>query len=127
MRAKTRSQAWLSALAVAIFQVAGSFGAGDEQPERRAVDAVAIALLLLGPLALAVRDRWPLVAVAVALAATDVYVGLGYPYGPIFVSVVVSLYTAVQAGHRHATWLLAAAGYAVFIVAQILDPRTEGR
>ena len=71
---------------------------------------LAIVLLLVGPVALAWRDRWPLVAVAVTMAAVDVYIGLGYPYGPIFVSVVVALFAAVQAGQRRATWLLAAAG-----------------
>ena len=68
-------------------------------------------------MALAWRDRWPLVAVAISLAAVDVYIGFGYPYGPIFLSVVVALYAAVLAGRRRATWLLAAAGYVGFVVA----------
>ena len=68
-------------------------------------------LVLAGPVALAWRDRWPLVAVVVAEATAIVYIAVGYPYGPIFLSVVVALFTAVQAGHRRATWLLAGAGY----------------
>jgi len=115
---------WLSALGVGLFQVMGSFGASDNQPERRAIDAVALLLAVLGPLALAFRDRWPLVAVGVAIVAADVSVGLGYPYGPIFASVVVALFGAVQAGRRRATWVLAAAGYGSFIVAYVLDPRS---
>ncbi len=102
---------WLSALGIAVFQVVGSFGAADNQPDRRAIDVLAVVLVLLGPAALALRDRWPLPAVAVAIGAADVYLGFGYPYGPIFVSVVVALFTAVVAGHRRATWVLAAAGY----------------
>ena len=43
-----------------------SFGAADNQPDRRAIDALAILLVLVGPVALAVRDRWPLVAVGVS-------------------------------------------------------------
>ena len=105
------------------FQVVGSFGAADNQPERRAIDAVALVLVLLGPAALAARDRWPLVAVAVSVAAADLYIGLGYPYGPIFLSVVVALFAAVQAGHRRSTWWLAAAGYGGFVVASLVDPR----
>jgi signal transduction histidine kinase len=114
------------ALAVGVFQVVGSFGAADNQPERKAIDALALVLVLLGPAALAVRGRWPLAAVAVACAAAAVYIGLGYPYGPIFVSVVVALFAAVQAGRRRATWLLAAAGYVAFVVAQGVDPRADG-
>jgi signal transduction histidine kinase len=115
---------WLSALGVALVQVVGSFGAADNQPNRRAIDAVALVLVLVGPAALAVRDRWPLVVVAVTVGAADLYIGLGYPYGPVFLSVIVALFAAVQAGHRRSTWLLAAAGYAVFVVAY-LGPRGD--
>ncbi len=113
----------ISALAIALFQVVGSFGAADNQPERRAIDTLAVALVLLGPVALAWRDHWPLVAVAVAAAAADVYVGIGYPYGPIFVSVVIALFVAVKAGYRRWTWALAAVGYGGFVVASLVDPR----
>jgi signal transduction histidine kinase len=123
MRHRSRSAVLASALGIGILQVIGSFGAANDQPDRKAIGAVAVALLLLGPAALAVRDRWPLAAVGLAVAAADVYVGLGYPYGPVFVSVVVALFTAVQAGHRRATWWLAAAGYAGLVVAQLVDPR----
>ncbi len=40
-----------------------------------------------GPAALAVRDRWPLLPVVASIASVCVYIGLGYAYGPIFVSV----------------------------------------
>ncbi len=114
---------WGSALAIALFQVVGSFGAADNQPERKAIDALALVLLLAGPAALAVRDRWPLPALAVALAAAEVYIGAGYPYGPIFVSVVVALFGAVQAGYRRPTWVLAGLGFAGHLVAAAVDPR----
>jgi len=113
----------MSAVGIAIFQVVGSFGAADNQPERRAIDAIAIVLVLVGPVALAWRDRWPLVAVVVAGGAADVYIALGYPYGPVFVSVVVALFVAVKAGYRRRTWGLAAIGYGGFVVASVLDPR----
>ena len=115
----------LSAMGVGLFQVVGSFGAADQQPERKALDALAVVLLLAGPMALAWRDRRPLVAVAVSMAAVDIYVGLGYPYGPIFLSVVVALYSAVQAGQRRATWLVAGLGYVGYVVASLLDPRSD--
>jgi signal transduction histidine kinase len=115
----------MSALGIALFQVVGTFGASDNQPERRAVDVLAIVLVLAGPIALAWRDRWPLVAVAVSAVAADVYIGLGYAYGPVFVSVVVALFAAVQSGRRRAAWYLAAAAYVGFVVAHLVDPRAE--
>ncbi len=123
MGSKGRGAVWATALGIALFQVIGSFGAADNQPERKAIDALALLLVLAGPAALAVRDRFPLAAAAVAVGAADVYVASGYPYGPIFVSVVVGLFVAVQAGRRRATWALAAAGYVGFVVAHLVDPR----
>ena len=119
------SSAWTSALLIGIFQVVGTFGAADNQPERRSVDALALLLVLLGPVALAWRDRWPLVAVAVAAGAADLYIGLGYPYGPVFVSVVVALFAAVQTGRRRETWSLAALGYVGFVLASLVDDRAD--
>jgi signal transduction histidine kinase len=116
-----------SALAIAVFQVGGTFGAEHNQPDRKPIDAIAVLLVLIGPAALALRDRWPLVAAAVAAAAADVYIGLGYPYGPIFLSVVVGLFVAILSGHRRAAWLIAAAAYGGYIVAAKLDPRPGGR
>ena len=34
----------------------------DNQPDRKAIDVLAVVLVLIGPIALALRDRWPLVA-----------------------------------------------------------------
>jgi signal transduction histidine kinase len=125
MPSRSTGAVWASALGIALFQVVGTFGASDNQPERRAVDALAIVLVLAGPAALAGRHRWPLAAVAVSAAAADLSIGLGYAYGPIFVSVVVALFAAVQSGRRRATWWLAAAAYGGFVVAHLLDPRAE--
>ncbi len=125
MASRARTNVWLSALGIAIFQVVGSFGASANQPDRKSIDAIALALVLLGPAALALRDRLPVVAAAVAVGAADVYVGLGYPYGPIFVSVAVALFSAVYAGYRRPTWALAAAGYVGFVLASTLDPRAD--
>jgi len=52
----------VSALGVGLFQVVGSFGATQNQPARRPIDAVALILILAGPVALGWRDRWPLAA-----------------------------------------------------------------
>jgi signal transduction histidine kinase len=98
-------------LAVAFFQVVGSVGAADNQPDRDPLDALAFLLLLIGPAALILRRRRPSVIVGVTLAVTLTYIGLGYPYGPVFVSPLLALFSAVVAGRRVEAWLWAAAGY----------------
>jgi signal transduction histidine kinase len=121
-----RLRALASAGAVAVLQVVGSIGAADNQPERRPFDAVALVLVLLGPAALALRDRWPLGAVVVSVVAAQLYIGAGYAYGPVFVSVAVAVFGAIQRGHRRATWALVAVSYAGFLVAASVDPRGDG-
>src|SRR5688572_3459657 len=110
MAAKMPPAVWVPALVVGVIQVAGSFGAADNQPERRAVDAIAVALALVGPVALLARRRAPLATVAVSMGAALVFLGRGHPYGPIFLSVIVALFSAVVLGHRRATWAIAGAG-----------------
>lgn len=126
MSRTARSGVWLGALGLGLLQVVGTFGAADNQPGRRAVDVLAVVLVLTGPVVLLGRHRWPLVAAVVSVAAADVYVGFGYPYGPIFVSVVVALFTAVQAGSRRWVWWIAGAGYAGHVAAMVVDPRGDG-
>ncbi len=117
---------WGVALAVGAFELIGSFGAAERQPDRQPMHAVAVLLVLAGPAALVVRDRWPLAVVAVSMASTAVYIRLGYPYGPVFVSLIVALVSAVLAGRSRATWLLAAVGLAGFVVASAGDPYRDG-
>jgi signal transduction histidine kinase len=109
-----------SALGIALFQLVGSIGASHNQTDRRGLTAVAVLLLLAGPAALAVRDRWPLAALAVTVAAADVYIASGYAYGPIFVSVIVAMFYAVLAGRRQGAWLFAGLGYGGYIVASLV-------
>jgi signal transduction histidine kinase len=121
----SRGTVWSSALVVGIVQVAGSFGAAEEQLDRRALDAAAIVLLLIGPFALAVRDRWPLAAVVTTVSAATVYIGVGYPYGPIFVSIAVAFYALAQAGHRRTSWVSAPLAYLAIVAAATVDPFAE--
>ena len=107
-------------LAIALFQVVGSVGAADNQPDRDPLDALAFLLLLIGPAALTLRRRRPSVACAVTLAATLIFIGLGYPYGPVFVSPLVALFTAVVAGRRVEAWAWAAAGYVAHVGIEFL-------
>jgi signal transduction histidine kinase len=112
-----------SAAGVGVIQLVGSVGASHNRPDQRPLDWFAVVLLLAGPVALAGRDRRPLLALGVSAVAADVWVAFGYSYGPIFLSVVVALFSAVLAGRRRAAWTVAAAAFVGFMIASWLDPR----
>jgi signal transduction histidine kinase len=103
------------ALAVAIVQVLGSFGAAQGQHEREPLDPLALLLLAAGPAALLVRRRYPVAVYAFVFCTTLAYALLGYPQGPIFLSLVVAFFTVVTTGHRLVAVVGLAAGYAGFL------------
>jgi signal transduction histidine kinase len=108
---------------VAVIQLGGTLGAAHAQPGRRSLDLLAVLLLLTGPVALALltRARVPVVTVVVG-AATGTYLVLGYPYGPVVLSLVVALVAAVVTGHRLVAWLVAGGVLLAHGVAVALDP-----
>ncbi len=108
------------AAVVAVIQVVGSFGAGRGQPERESLDALAIVLLLAGPLALAARQRQPVAVLVVVLSVTLLYMVLGYPYGPVILSPIVAVFTAITSGHRLVGWAGITVLYAVHMVFRAL-------
>ncbi|MFJ9340503.1 sensor histidine kinase [Streptomyces sp. NPDC101733] len=99
-----RGPAWRSALLVAVIAQVGSGWAGQGQSGRVAPDLLARLLLLIGPALLVVRHRHPVAVVYGVSAVTLVYLGAGYPYGPVFLALVVACFAAVIAGHRRAAW-----------------------
>jgi signal transduction histidine kinase len=60
------------------------------------LDAWGAALIVMAALALAVRRRWPIVAVAGSAGATTLYLLLGHSYGPIMVSLGIAVYTLAR-------------------------------
>jgi signal transduction histidine kinase len=61
--------------------------------------------------ALIARHRNPAAVVVVVAAVTLLYLLLGYPYGPVFLSLIIALFTAVITGHRPMAWVAAGALY----------------
>jgi signal transduction histidine kinase len=112
-------------LVIGLLQLVGSFGAAANQPQRQGIDALAVALVVVSGVALGLRGRWPLLAVALTIGVVDLWVALGYAYGPIFLGAIVALISAVLMGRRRETWLLAAVGYAGFVVAVLVDPNRQ--
>ena len=102
-------------LLLGVFQIVGTTLGSHRQPEREALDVLAYALLAAGPLALLVRRRYPASVLLVNFGAALAYVMLGYPRGPIFLSLIVALFAAVLAGRRLVAWAVLAAGYGAFL------------
>ncbi|MGW7370065.1 sensor histidine kinase [Streptomyces sp. NPDC054841] len=95
---------WRSTLMLAVFVMIGSGFAAKSQ-DREPLDAFARVLLLAGPAFLLMRRKHPVVALFGAAATALVYLGAGYPYGPVLLPVAVGVFSAVVAGHRHAAWV----------------------
>jgi signal transduction histidine kinase len=110
-RIAARARLVLPALVAAVIQVVGTFGASAQQPTARPLDASAIVLLLAGPVALLVRHRFPVATTVVVLAVLLGYLSAGFPFGPVVVSFVFALVSAVLLGRRVAGWLLAGLAY----------------
>jgi signal transduction histidine kinase len=104
---------WLS-LRVGVPQVLFTYIATRHNTGRRDLDALAFALLVLGPVALAWRRRHPVPVLAVNLAATEAYYLLGYRWGPVFLSLAVAFWVTLTAGHRLPAWIAAAVGYGAY-------------
>jgi signal transduction histidine kinase len=105
------------AVVVAVLQLGGTAGAGHNQPETWSLDALSVALLLIGPAGLLVRRRLPEVSLALAFAGA-----LGFPLtqpdgpnGPAgYPAWLFAIVYAIVAGRRRLAWASLAAGYLAF-------------
>ncbi|NES28519.1 sensor histidine kinase [Micromonospora terminaliae] len=102
----------LVALALLAIGLAGTAPAGLNQGV--GIGPAAYPLVVVAALAVAVRRRWPLAALAVVTAASTAYLVLGYPYGPILLSFFVAIYTV--AAYRPVRIAAAAAGVALLVL-----------
>jgi signal transduction histidine kinase len=89
---------------LAAIQVFGTFGASHNQPDTTDVDALAIMLLVVGPMSLLAIRIWPQAVLAFVTAVTFVYLARGYPYGPVFTSFLIAAVVNIVLGHRIAAW-----------------------
>ncbi|MDC0766927.1 sensor histidine kinase [Streptomyces sp. HD] len=95
---------WRSTLLITVFVMAGSNFASRGQHGREDIDPVARVLLLVATGLLLWRKRYPVAVAFGTSAAAMVYLGAGYPYGPIFLAVAVACFNAIVMGHRKAAW-----------------------
>ncbi|WP_275408597.1 sensor histidine kinase [Actinocatenispora rupis] len=103
---------------VAALQIAGSYAAAYRGGQHLGLWGVL--LLLVGPVALLGRLRWPAATLVVTVAGLVVYYGLGFPYGPAFLSLVVAALAAVGAGHRVLAWVAVVAGLGMYFLLSVV-------
>ncbi|MEV8410335.1 substrate-binding domain-containing protein [Streptomyces niveus] len=95
---------WFTSVLIAVFVMVGTGFAAKGQPDREQLDAFARVLLLAGPALLLLRHRYPVLCVFGVCLSAVLYLGAGYPYGPIFLTVAVACFAAIVSGHRQAAW-----------------------
>jgi signal transduction histidine kinase len=111
---------------VGVAQVALTVGAArGGQPDRQPLDLLAFLLLVAGPVALYWRRRSPAVVLAAVTTSNVLYFGLGYPYGPAWLSLIVAFWTAVTGGARLVAWVTALVGLAAYFALAELLGRAE--
>jgi signal transduction histidine kinase len=102
------------ALIVAAIELAGMLFARQSQPDHRAFDLIALALLVAGATALVFRRQYPVWVLIFTNGITLLYLLLDYPKGPIFLTTVIAFFTAVLQGHRFIAWTALAAEFVLF-------------
>jgi signal transduction histidine kinase len=108
-----------------VVQIGLTIGASRNQPDRQPLDLLAFFLLAAGPVALLWRWRAPAGVLAVVTASNVLYFGLGYPYGPAWLALIVAFWTAVTGGARRAAWITAFVGLAAYFGLAALVGRAE--
>ncbi|WP_043263415.1 sensor histidine kinase [Streptomyces sp. CT34] len=95
---------WLSTLAVTVVVMVGTNAAAHGQTGRTPLDPLGRALLLFGALLLLFRQRYPRTVALGTAASCAVYLAAGYPYGPVFLTLVLGAFAAIVAGYRAVAW-----------------------
>lgn len=102
------------ALIVAVIGVVGTYTIALSQPDRRALDLIAIALLVAGAAALGLRRSYPGAVLIFIKAITLLYLVLNYPKGPNFIPIIIAVFTAVMQERRLIAWMVLAGEFILF-------------
>jgi signal transduction histidine kinase len=104
-----------SAVLVFLIGLVGTHWSQGHQPPMRHLDVWGVALMAISAGALVFRGYARIPTLAITVAATTIYVVVGYPFGPVFLASLVATLGALRTGHRYATWITLAAGYLVVV------------
>ena len=115
----------LLAAALAGIGLAWSDEAGRWQPLALHLDPLGYALVVAAALPIVVRRVWPMATLVTTVVATSAYLIIGYPYGPVFLSLIVVVYTAavlLPSKQARAAGGIALAGMVAHVIARIVGP-----
>lgn len=88
----------------------------EQSGNDRALDAKAYACMVVAGAVLACKRRWPVATVAAVTAALSFYLARGYPGGPVFVTLFVSLYALARTRRRRVSFAAAAAAAGALVL-----------
>jgi signal transduction histidine kinase len=98
---------------VAFFQVVFTFGAAAGQHRLGVLSPLTFLLVLASAAALVWRRSHPVATLIAVYVLLTTYFSLRYPFGPIFVSVLIALFNATANGRRMPAWVTGYVGGAV--------------
>lgn len=124
-RAIDRTGHWLADARLAVPLLAiGVFGtgpAGERQPDwTRTADHGAYALVVVATASLVVRRPWPALALALNASSVALYLAVGYPFGPILLTVPVLTYAVAARWPRPRAAIGVATSFGLLLAATLV-------
>ena len=114
-RAGLAADSALALVLAAVLTVATYF-VSKHRASVRPFDAGAAALVIASAVALAGRRTRPVVVLAVVFGILLAYLVIGYPDGPIWLTLIIAFFTAVVCGHRLVGVAAAIAVFGIFLL-----------
>src|SRR5690242_21804185 len=108
------------ALALAAVLTVATYFVSQHRASARPFDAGAAALVVAAAAALAARRTRPVAVLAVQFGIVLAYLVIGYPDGPIWLTLIIATFTAVVCGHRLAGLAAVIAVFGIFLVIHLL-------
>jgi signal transduction histidine kinase len=101
---------------LSLVEILGALSDAREHIYPRELNQATALLLLLGPVALVLRRKFPIPVMVVAFGSALAWVLLGFPPGPFFLAPVAALFSAVRTGHRVPAAVVAGVGYVAYVL-----------
>ncbi len=104
------------ALVLAVVLTVATYFVSQHRASVRPFDAGAAALVVASSVVLAARRRWPVAVLAMVFGIVLAYLVIGYPEGPIWLTLIIAFFTAVVCGHRLVGVAAAIAVFGMFLL-----------
>lgn len=105
---------------ITVISVVGSFGATNNQVDRRSADWFMVLLVMIGSVSLYWLRSHPVPVLWATVISTLVYMLREYGYGPVIFSFVIAVFSVIRRGHRLAGWSGIVALYAGHVLGRMV-------